>query len=137
MVGNEIWHTTRSCVVSLWINRFGSKSGLRFAIGTVSFLSKQYQEKKKQFSEEIVASYVNEKQKDKQIVDSKKNRKLIQERKKEYRKLEAETSGLLINKPGLFVGLTNKGVTITQKGRVLSQHHPDNLSQIVVTGQNC
>ena len=117
------------------INRFGSKSGLHFAISTVSFLSKQYQEKKKQFSEEIVAAYVNEKQKDKQIVDSKKNRKLIQERKKEYRKLEAETSGLLINKPGLFIGLTNKGVTITQKGRVLSQHHPDNLSQIVVTGQ--
>ena len=117
------------------IKRFGSKSGLRFAIGTVSFLSKQYQEKKKQFSEEIIAAYVNEKQKDKQIVDSKKNRKLIQERKKEYRKLEAETSGLLVNKPGLFIGLTNKGVTISQKGKVLSQHHPDNLSQIVVTGQ--
>ncbi len=114
---------------------FGSKSNLQFALSTFSFLSLQYQLKKKQFSSEIIAEYIGEKLKDKQEIDAKKNRKLIQERKKEYRKLEAETSGLLVNKPGMFLGLTSRGVTISQKGKVVAQHHPDNLSQIVITGQ--
>lgn len=114
---------------------FGSKSNLQFALSTFSFLSLQYQLKKKQFTSEIIAEYIGEKLKEKQTVDAKKNRKLIQERKKEYRKIEAETSGLLVNKPGMFIGLTNRGVTISQKGKVVAQHHPDNLSQIVITGQ--
>lgn len=114
---------------------FGSKSNLQFALGTFSFLSLQYQLKKKQFTSEIIAEYIGEKLKEKQTIDTKKNRKLIQERKKEYRKKEAETSGLLINKPGTFIGLTNRGVIVSQKGKVIAQHHPDNLSQIVITGQ--
>ena len=114
---------------------FGSKNNLQFALSTFSFLSLQYQLKKKQYIADIIAEYVNEKQKGQQIIDAKKNRKLIQERKKEYRKLEAETSGLLVNKPGVFLGLTSRGVTISQKGKVVAQHHPDNLSQIVITGQ--
>ena len=114
---------------------FGSKSNLQFALNTFSFLSLQYQLKKKQFISEIVAEYIGEKLKEQQEVDAKKNKKLIQERKKEYRKLEAETCGLLVNKPGMFIGLTNRGVIISQKGKVVAQHHPDNLSQIVITGQ--
>ena len=114
---------------------FGSKSNLQFALSTFSFLSLQYQLKKKQFTSELIAEYIGEKLKEKQEVDAKKNRKLIQERKKEYRKIEAQTSGLLVNKPGMFIGLTNRGITISQKGKVIAQHHPDNLSQIVITGQ--
>ena len=122
-------------VVHERFDTFGSKSNLQFALGTFSFLSLQYQLKKKQFSSEIIAEYIGEKLKERQTVDAKKNRKLIQERKKEYRKLEAETSGLLVNKPGMFLGLTSRGVTISQKGKVVAQHHPDNLSQIIITGQ--
>ena len=114
---------------------FGSKSNLQFALGTICFLSQQYQQKKKQVFAELIAEYIGERSKDKQISDAKKNQKLIQERKKEYRKIEATTSGLLINRPGMFIGLTSRGVTISQKGKVVAQHHPDNLSQIVITGQ--
>lgn len=114
---------------------FGSKSNLQFALNTFSFLSTQYQLKKKQFIAEIMAEFIGEKLKDKQATDAQKNKKLILERKREYRKLEAETSGLLINKPGMFLGLTSRGVTVSQKGKVVAQHHPDNLSQIVITGQ--
>lgn len=114
---------------------FGSKSNLQFALSTFTFLSRQYQLKKKQFTADIVAEYIAQQLKDKQAAADRKNRKLIQERKKEYRKIEAETSGLLVNKPGMFIGLTSRGVTISQKGKVVAQHHPDNLSQIVITGQ--
>ncbi|MBQ9236731.1 MAG: CRISPR-associated endonuclease Cas1 [Prevotella sp.] len=114
---------------------FGSKSNLQFALSTFNFLSLHYQLKKKQFVAEIVAEFVSQRLKDKQETDARKNRKLIQQRKQEYRKLESATSGLLVNKPGMFIGLTNRGVTVSQKGKVISQHHPDNLSQIVITGQ--
>lgn len=117
------------------VGSFGSKANLQFALSTFSFLSLQYQLKKKQFTSELVAEYIGEKLKERQTVDAKKNRKLIQERKKEYRKLEAATSGLLVNKPGMFLGLTSRGVTISRKGKVVAQHHPDNISQIVITGQ--
>lgn len=114
---------------------FGSKANLQFALSTFSFLSLQYQLKRKHLTAEIVTEYIGEKLKEKQTADAKKNQKLIGERKKEYRKLEAETSGLLVNKPGMFLGLTSRGITISQKGKVVAQHHPDNLSQIVITGQ--
>ena len=114
---------------------FGSKSNLQFALGTFCFLSQVYQQQKKVHTAELMAEYVGLKLKDKQTADARKNQKLIQERKKEYRKIEAATSGLLVNKPGMFLGLTSRGVTISQKGKVVAQHHPDNISQIVITGQ--
>lgn len=113
---------------------FGSKKDLLYALGTVCFLSQQYQQQKKQVIADVLAEYVNQKLKDKQVDDTNKNRKLIQERKKEYRRKEVEGSGLLINKPGLFVGLKTRGVTVSSKGKVIAQQHPDNLSQIVITG---
>ena len=64
-----------------------------------------------------------------------KNKKLIQQRKREFRKIESETSGLLVNKPGTFIGLTSRGITVSEKGKVIAYHHPDNLSQVVITGR--
>lgn len=114
---------------------FKSKTILTTSLSNIHFLSKQYNKQHKQHIEEIVGIYLNHKSKDKQVSDEKTNRKIIQERKKEYRKLETETSGLLVNKPGTFIGLTTRGVTATYKGKVIAQHHKDNLSQIIITGQ--
>lgn len=114
---------------------FRSKTALVSSLSNINFLSKQYNKQQKQYVEELVSFYLNCKNKDKQDVDEKTNRKIIQERKKEFRKLETETSGLLVNKPGTFIGLTTRGITATYKGKVIAHHHKDNLSQIIVTGQ--
>lgn len=116
------------------LGRFSSKTELQFALNTIVFLSQSYNKEKKRHFSEIVAEYIGQKLNEKQVSDAQKNKKLIQERKKEYRKKEAETSGLLINKPGTFIGLTSRGVTISKHGKVIAYHHPDNLSQIIVTG---
>ena len=115
-------------------SNFSSKTELQFALNTIVFQSQLYNKEKKHHFAEIIAEYIGQKLKDKQVADTQKNRKLIQERKKEYRKKEAETSGLLVNKPGTFIGLTNRGITVSKKGKVIAQYHPDNLSQIIVTG---
>ncbi len=88
---------------------FASKSSLLLAHSSISFLSQHYQQLKKLLFSELVAEYIDQKSKGKQVDDVRINRKLIQERKKEYRKLETETSGLLVNKPGTFIGLTSRG----------------------------
>ena len=96
---------------------FGSKTNLQFALGTFNFLSQAFQSHKKIYTAELMAEYINLKLKDKQTADEKKNRKLIQERKKEYRKLEAGTSGLLVNKPGMFLGLTSTAICAKTWGK--------------------
>lgn len=114
---------------------FKNKKSLTSSLGNIHFLSMQYKKNQKQHIVDIVGFYLNNKNKGKQISDQDTNRKIIQERKKEYRKLEVETSGLLVNKPGTFIGLTMRGITATYKGKVIAKHHKDNLSQIIITGQ--
>lgn len=113
---------------------FPSQSAFRAALASIDFLSAQYRKQKKQWMDELVALYRTASQSDHQAKIEKTNQKIIQQRKKEYRRKEAEASGLLVNKAGTFIGLTTRGVTVSRKGQVLSQHHADNLSQIVITG---
>ena len=114
---------------------FASKKQLLSSLNTIDFLSFEYQKNKRQLLDGIVSEYVEQKGKSRQIENDSKNRQIIQERKREFRKIEAETSGLLINKPGTYVGLTNRGVTISHKGKVIACHHSGNLSQIIITGK--
>ena len=114
---------------------FNSKTALQYALGGISFLSLQYKSRKNLYLGELVADYAGQKNKEKQAASNLKNKQLIQQRKKEFRKLAAETSGLLVDKPGVFVGMTSRGVSISEKGKVIAQHHADNLSHVVITGR--
>lgn len=114
---------------------FNSKTALISALNNISFLSGQYSKQQKQHIEELVGYFLTTKEKSSQASDEKTNKSIIQERKQEYRRLENETSGLLVNKQGTFLGLTSRGITATYKGKVIAQHHKDNLSQIIITGQ--
>lgn len=113
---------------------FPSQQVFRAAIAQVGFLSTQYRSQKKLWDNELLSAYIVSRKGQEQRSSEKQNRKIVQQRKQEYRKKEAEASGLLVNMPGTFIGLTTRGVTVSHKGKVLSQHLADNLSQIVVTG---
>ena len=114
---------------------FSSKTALQTALAGICFLSPQYKIRKKMHQGEIVADFVSQKNKDQQAESNERNKKLIQQRKKEFRKLAAETSGLLVDKPGTFIGITSRGVSISERGKVIAHHHADNLSHVVVTGK--
>lgn len=89
-------------IVSEQASIFTSKTNLQFALSTINFLSKQYQSRKKLYMGELVADYAGRKNEEKQKANNQKNQKLIKERKNEFRRLEAATSGLLVNRPGSF-----------------------------------
>lgn len=122
-------------IVNKQAELFNSKTALQYALGAVSFLSPQYKARKKLYLGELVADFAAQKNKGQQEDSNQKNKKLIQQRKKEFRKLAAETSGLLVDKPGTYIGITSRGVSISEKGKVIAQHHTDNLSHVVVTGK--
>lgn len=114
---------------------FKSKTSLFSSLNNICFLSKTYIGHQKQYVEELLGIFFQKKNQSKAFVDEKTNRVIISERKKEYRKIETETSGLLVDKPGTFVGLSSRGITVSYKGSVIARHHKDNLSQIIVTGK--
>lgn len=114
---------------------FNSKTALQNALGGISFLSPQYKSRRNLYMGELVADYSSQKNKEKQAASNQKNKQLILLRKKEFRKLAAETSGLLVDKPGVFIGMTSRGVSISERGKVIAQHHADNLSHVVITGK--
>jgi len=114
---------------------FTSKTALQYALAGICFLSPQYKSRKKLYLAELVADYASQKNKAQQEESNERNKKLIQQRKKEFRKLAAETSGLLVDKPGTYIGISTRGVSVSEKGRVIAYHHADNLSHVVVTGK--
>ena len=122
-------------IVNKQTELFNSKTALQYALAGISFLSPQYKARKKLYMGELVADFAAQKNKGQQEENNQRNKKLIQQRKKEFRKLAAETSGLLVDKPGTFIGITSRGVSISEKGKVIAQHHSDNLSHVVVTGK--
>jgi len=114
---------------------FPSKTSLQYVLGATPFLSVRFASQREVHITELTAVYLNQQHQQTLEAGTLKNKKIIRQRKQEFRRLEAETSGLLVNKPGMFLGLTSRGVTVSQKGKVVAQHHADNLSQIVITGQ--
>ncbi len=114
--------------------RFANVSVLQRTLSNVNFLSKHFTQDKRKIIADIVADYKSSKGGENDDVLELANRKIIQSRKREYRNRESERSELLVNKSGTFVGITNRGITVREKGTVLSQQNSDSISHIVITG---
>jgi group II intron reverse transcriptase/maturase/CRISPR-associated endonuclease Cas1 len=103
-------------------------------LNVVEFLSEGYQANKKQVVKECVSAFQHKKSEEKTQHTKSLNQKLIDQRKAEYRKREGENSELVISAKGCFVGLTNQGITVKQKGTVIAKRPIGSLSHITITG---
>jgi len=83
---------------------------------------------------EFVETFLKQLQKKKKTSKA-DNKKLINQRKKEYQKREMEGSELVINTPGSFIGVTNRGIAIKLKGQYVNKKPTPALKYITVTGQ--
>lgn len=61
-----------------------------------------------------------------------RNKKLIEKRKKEYRQKETEGAELIVNTPGTFIGVTQKGLSIKIYGKLQPGVPSANLGHIVI-----
>ncbi|MDR3272194.1 MAG: CRISPR-associated endonuclease Cas1, partial [Flavobacteriaceae bacterium] len=66
-------------------------------------------------------------------VDIDKNKKLINQKKKEYQKREAEGSELIVSSFGSFIGKSNQGITIKANGKLVRKAPSQALEHITIT----
>lgn len=66
---------------------------------------------------------------------NRQNKDIIRQRKKEYRKRERENKELLVNTSGCFIGLTSKGVTVKQQGKIIYQQPVGALTHITIASK--
>lgn len=62
-------------------------------------------------------------------------KKKIEQRKKEYKKLQNTGTEINIDNPGVFIGKTEKGITIRRKGKILKTAPLASLKNINIHSQ--
>ena len=117
-----------------------SKQILVELLNGVTFLSKTYQIRK---NGELKGILVQSARKERAVrsVDDKDAKAIkqgdpVQQRKKEYAKLQAEGFELVVHSPGAFIGKTQKGIVVKVRGAVLHEAPLANLKHIIITSLN-
>lgn len=101
----------------------------------MEYLSNEFQLYKKRIIQDYIETYDLQKGIAKELRAKEQNQKIINQRKAEYRKREGEGSELLINTFGCFIGLSGKGITVKQQGKIIAQRPIGSLSHITIASK--
>lgn len=112
-----------------------NKTLLANELKKIDFLTDETNLSKNVLIKDFVETYQKCKQSGKQPASKADNKKLINQKKREYQKRENEGSELVVNTPGSFIGKTNKGITIKVKGQIINKKPTTALKHITVMGQ--
>lgn len=116
------------------IKTIPSRLVLNRILGEVEFLSEAQRNNKKTVIKELVRLYDEKKSETKSVRTNDQNKKIIEKRRKEYQKREGENKELVVSTFGSFIGISQKGVTVKQQGKVVYQKPVGALSHITVQG---
>jgi CRISPR-associated endonuclease Cas1 len=113
-----------------------SKKQLSATLKTISFFSQSMELNKNQLINEWLTLYSEKKKTMNADANSKdQNKQLINQKKKEYRKKEAEASELVISSFGSFIGKNNQGITVKINGKSVKKTVSHALGHITVTSR--
>lgn len=112
-----------------------SKSVLANLLQEIPFQSAEYQLYKSRVIFDVTEVYLQQKILEKGEQTNRQNKDIIRQRKKEYHKRERENKELLVNTPGCFIGLTSKGITVKQQGKIIYQQPVGALIHITVAAK--
>ena len=112
-----------------------NRAVLRRMVGEIEYLSNEYRLHSKRIIQDYTDTYDHHKGIAKEELAKEQNRRIIEKRKAEYRKREAEGSELIVNTFGCFVGLSGKGITVKQNGKIVAQRTIGSLSHITIAGK--
>lgn len=109
------------------------KTSLNNALKGIRFYSEDNILRKSEIRGNLVNHYVSVKADARRKEDDAKNRKLVRQRKLEYRQKESEATDLIINTFGTSVGVNNSGITIKVFGsRQVKMPPTQNLRHITI-----
>lgn len=112
-----------------------NRAVLKRIVSEIEFLSNEFQLHKKRIVQDYIDTYDLQKGIVKEQLAKEQNQKIINQRKAEYRKREGEGSELLINTFGCFIGLSGKGITVKQQGKIIAQRPIASLSHITIASK--
>ena len=115
--------------------QIANRAVLKRIVSEIDYLSNEYQLHKKRVIQDYVDVYDLHKGADKERKAKEQNKKIIDQRKAEYRKREGEGSELLINTYGCFIGLSGRGITVKQQGKIIAQKPIGALSHITISSK--
>lgn len=113
-------------------NHIPNKSVLQEALKNIRFFAPENILCKSQLKADLIATYLSMRTRKTRMENQEKNRKIIIQRKKEYRKKENEASELIINTYGTYIGVSNKGITVKVYGKQQPMPPTQNLQHITV-----
>lgn len=112
-----------------------SKTVLLEALRSFEFFSSDYILNKAHYRNELLIYYLSLKEKANREKNERKNKTLIKQRKREYRKLENEASELIVNQIGSYIGIGKRGITLKVFGKPKDMPPMNNLNHITVIGE--
>lgn len=122
-------------LIEVSFGRISNRAVLKRILSDVDYLSNEYQLHTKRVLQDYVDVYDLRKGADKESRAKEQNKRIIERKKQEYRKREAEGCELLINMHGCFIGLSGGGITVKQQGKLVCKKSIGSLSHITVAGK--
>lgn len=124
----------QSIITGNW-KEISSKNILLEALKSIDFFSSDYVLNKAHYRNELLIHYLSLKEKATREKNERKNKTLIKQRKREYRKLENEASELVVSQIGSYIGIGKKGITLKVFGKPKNMSPMNNLNHITVIGE--
>lgn len=109
-----------------------SKKVLQTAMRNIVFFTDSNNIRKKEVINSLLVLYSQLKSKGRAELDKEKNKKVIEKRKREYRKRENDTRELVIGTFGTFLGIGKKGITIKHFGKQKMVAAANNVKHISI-----
>lgn len=116
---NELLNRIRQIISEQWIN-IPNKSALTEALKAIPFFAEENVLQKSRLKAELLDLYLQKRSEQTRQKNESKNKKLIDQRKRQYRQKENESSELVINTYGTSIGVNHAGISI----RIMGKKHP-------------
>ena len=114
------------------VDKIKGQTALNKTLLAIKFCSQTNILQAKRIRNQLVNLYSDLKQSKTALENNDKNKLLIKRRKIEYRQKEVEASELVVSNPGVFIGVTSKGITLKDYGKQHKMPPMANLKHITV-----
>lgn len=128
-----LWERLQELVRVNWRN-FRNQESVEECFKRIQFYSEESIFRKKELFAALIVYYADLKREDFEAKSEMNlNKRLIEQKKREYRKREGAGAELVVNTIGCFIGLNQKGVSVRQKGTVIMEASAIQLEHVTVT----
>lgn len=124
-------------VISEHVGEISNKSILTAALGKIDFLSQDNILNKNVVVEELIKHYSICKSNSAKRIESKSSdrvSKAIRQRKNEYRKIENESTDMVVSTPGSYIGIAKGSFTLKVYGKKKTPKMSSNLEHLSIVG---